>query len=136
MNETLRHQFVVDNQSLVVARTYLRSQPVIIIDTLRKFTTPHLCPIFVLPSSSSSSFSFLLVSPCPASLLLFLLLLALSLPPPLLSFLPLSPCLPQPSAQPPNTKLYLGLGVGLGLLLIVVVTFSVLMIVATYYYRR
>ena len=39
-----------------------------------------------------------------------------------------------PSSQ--DTTLYLGLGLGLGLGLIAVISFSTVMVVVTYYYRR
>ena len=45
VNETLGLQLTVDNQSLIVAKVSLSSQPVIIIDHFRKFTIHHLCPV-------------------------------------------------------------------------------------------
>ena len=71
---------MVDNQSLVVTRTYLRSQPVIIIDTFCKFThSPFvacICPSLHHPRPLFLFFLFLPVLPIPSffSLSLFLLL--------------------------------------------------------------
>jgi len=39
-------------------------------------------------------------------------------------------------ATTPSSKLYLGLGLGLGLGLIALVSFSTVMVIVTYYYRR
>ena len=39
-------------------------------------------------------------------------------------------------AATPSSKLYLGLGLGLGLGLIALVSFSTVMVIVTYYYRR
>ena len=84
MNETLRQQFVVDNQSLVVTRTYLRSQPVIIIDTFCKFThSPFvacICPSLHHPRPLFLFFLFLPVLPIPSSSLSLFLLLSFPFP--------------------------------------------------------
>lgn len=84
MNETLRQQFVVDNQSLVVTRTYLRSQPVIIIDTLRRFThSPFvacICPSLLHPRPLFLFFLLLPVLPIPSSSLSLFFLLSFPFP--------------------------------------------------------
>ena len=61
VNETLGLQLTVDNQSLIVAKVSLSSQPVIVIDNFRKFTIHHLCPVHQVFIVSTSSLLLLLL---------------------------------------------------------------------------